>query len=120
MWKPFLSGETDKHCQNCKSSERSFIKRVLGSFGSEGQALMEAGSEKDCLSALSEACPTGEKDSEFMAGRVGILSPEKGEVLKACCVCGAELNTSHTWNTRGYFGKAGGRGVRGFKSWRRF
>lgn len=26
MWKAFLSGETDKHCQNCKSSEISFIK----------------------------------------------------------------------------------------------
>lgn len=38
---------------------------------------MEAGCEKDCLSALSEACPRGKKDSEVIAGRVGILSPEK-------------------------------------------
>ena len=47
---------------------------------------MEAGCEEDCLSALSEACPRGKKDSEFIAGRVGILSPKKGEMLKACCV----------------------------------
>ena len=68
--------------------------------------------------------PKGEKDSEFIAGRVGILSPKNGEMLKACCVWGAGLNATHTWNTRGCFEKAGGRGawqcVRGFKSVRRF
>lgn len=38
------------------------------------------------------ACPRGEKDSELITGRVGILSNEKGEVLKACCVWSAGLN----------------------------
>ena len=40
----------------------------------------------------------------MITGRVGILSNEKGEVLKACCVWGAGLNPmylEHQWVSGG-------------------
>lgn len=58
------------------------------------------------------ACPRGEKDSELITGRVGILSNEKGEVLKACCVWSAGLNPLYLEHGGGgggaYLEEAGG------------
>lgn len=67
---------------------------------------MEAGCEEDCLSALSEACPRGKKDSELYAG--GLAFSALKEMLKTCCVWSAGLNATHTWNTRGTLRKQEG------------